>query len=83
MISSRAWWLVTVTRKAAAIAAPKVAPTRRCTPRMVDCCKLGFMAIRVATGIQSALDRCHPKAMATEPVTARARIIRSPGRPAG
>ena len=75
MISSSAWWLVTVTRKTAAIAAPNVAPTRRCAPRSVDYCKLGFMAIKVATGIQSALDRCSPKAMATEPATATARMI--------
>lgn len=73
-ISSSAWWLLTVRRNRAAIPAPSVAPTRRCTARNVDCCKVGFMAIRVASGIQSAFGSFSPKAMATPIDTAMARI---------
>jgi hypothetical protein len=43
-------------------------------PRRVDCCNVGSMATRVASGIQSALVSCSPKAMATAPDTAMARI---------
>ena len=55
----------TVSRNRAATAAPKVAPARCCWATSADCCKLGFMATMVATGIQSAFGTCSPKAIAT------------------
>ena len=57
-----------------AAAAPMAAPTRRCSPKSLDCSRLGFIATMVAMGIQSALGRCPPKAMAAEAARASDRI---------
>jgi len=66
--------LSTVSRNRAATAAPMIAPASRCSAARVDCCRLDFIAARAAMGIQSALGRCSPKAIARVIDTATARI---------